>query len=204
MKLFFILFFPLLTFANYLSIGESGEMIPSDSYRIGGSLQTNSAGRGGMNVGSFLDTGWRDDLSSRFLFGVGSVDFHMGATLKYIPFPDIGNQPALGIRTAIWLARIEDSSITTLQFAPLASKKISISKGKLTSYFAVPINLTYYKNKSDSGAQFTFGAEYEHPELNDVFFAAELALNLNKSESGISFFVSIPFDNNSGFKRRSK
>lgn len=204
MKYLILLFCPLLSFANYLSIGESGEVIPPSSYRLGGSLQSSTAGSGGLNVGGFLDAGWRDDLSSRFLFGVGSVDFHMGASLKYVPFPDFGNQPALGIRTAFWLTRIDDTSVTTLQIAPLVSKKINIEKGKLTTYVAVPINLVYFKNRSDTGTQFTFGAEYEHHELPNVFFAAEMAVDMNKSESGLSFFASIPFDNASGFKRRAK
>lgn len=199
-----LLFLPLTTSANYLSIGESGEMIPTDSFRLGGSLQTLSAGKGGLNIGGFLDAGWRDDLSSRFLFGVGSVDFHMGGTLKYIPFPDVGNQPALGLRTAFWLTRIEDTSVTTFQVAPLASKKININKGNLTSYFALPINFVFFKNKNETGTQFTVGAEYEHPDMHDVFFAAEVNLNLNKSESGLSVFASIPFDNKTGFKKRTK
>lgn len=198
------LMFPLMSFANYLTIGESGEVIQPGSYRFGGSLQTYSAGNGGLNVGGFFDAGWKDDLSSRFLFGVGSVEYQMGATLKYIPFPDYGNQPALGIRSAIWLSRIEDTSVTTLQFAPMASKKIDINKGKLTSYVALPINIVAMKNSNTTATQFTVGAEYEHPEVPDVFFAAELQINLNKSDSGLAFFASIPFDNNSGFKRRAK
>lgn len=204
MKLLIILFFPLFTFANYLSIGESGETINPDSFRIGASLQSLTAGKGGLNVGSFLDAGWRDDLSSRFLFGVGAVDFHLGASLKYVPFPDVDNQPALGVRTAFWLTRMDDTSVTTLQVAPLASKKINIKKGKLTSYVAIPINLVFLKSKSETGTQFTFGAEYEHPDWHDVFLAGEISLDLNKSESGVSVFVSIPFDNSSGFKKRAK
>lgn len=204
MKYLLILFLPIFSFANYLSIGESGETIAPNSYRVGGSLQSLSAGKGGLNVGGFLDTGWRDDLSSRFLFGVGSVEYQMGATLKYVPFPDYGQQPALGVRTAFWLTRIEDSSISTLQVAPLISKKINVDKGHLTSYFAVPFNIVSVKNKTDTGTQFTMGAEYEYPEWKNVYFAAELSLELNKSESGLCFFVSIPFDNATGFKRRAK
>ena len=204
MKLLILLFFPVVTFANYLSIGESGETINPNTYRIGGSLQSSSAGKGGLNVGGFLDSGWREDLTSRFLFGVGAVDFHMGASLKYVPFPDVDNQPALGVRTAFWLTRIDDTSVTVLQVAPMASKKIDIKKGKLTSYVAVPLNFVFLKNKSETGTQFTFGAEYEHPDWHDVFFAAEIALDLNKSESAANIFVSIPFDNKSGFKKRAK
>lgn len=204
MKYIFILFVPLMSLANYLSIGESGEIINPGSYRVGGSLQSLSAGSGGMNVGGFLDAGWQDDLSSRFLFGVGSVEYQMGATLKYIPFPDVDNQPALGVRSAFWLSRQDDTSVTTLQFAPMASKRIQIPKGNLFSYVALPINIVAIKNHNEAGTQFTLGAEYDHPEMRNVFFAAELQLNLNKSESGICVFASIPFDNKSGFKRRAK
>ncbi len=204
LSLLFSLMLPLTSLANYLTIGESGEVIQPGSYRVGGSLQTYSAGNGGLNVGGFLDAGWREDLSSRFLFGVGSVEYQMGASLKYIPFPDYGNQPALGIRSALWLSRFDDTSVTTLQFAPMASKKIDIQKGKLTSYVALPINFVAIKNNNTTATQFAVGAEYEHPEVRDVFFAAELQLNLNKSDSGLAIFASIPFDNNSGFKRRSK
>lgn len=204
MKWLVLLIFPFTSFANYLSIGESGEILPTNSYRLGASLQTLTAGKGGLNVGGFLDAGWRDDLSSRFLFGVGSVEFHMGASIKYIPFPDIGNQPALGVRSAFWLTRIDDTSVTTWQVAPIASKKIDLTKGKLTSYFAIPINFVFLKNKSETGTQFTVGAEYEHPEWHDVFFTGEAVLNLNKSESGIAVLVSIPFDNDSGFKKKAK
>ena len=149
-------------------------------------MQTLSAGRGGLNVGGFLDAGWQDDLSSRFLFGVGSVEYQMGATLKYIPFPDYGNQPALGIRSALWLSRFDDTSVSTLQFAPMASKRIQVAKGNLTSYVALPINIVAMKNHNDTGTQFPVGAEYDHPEARNVFFAAELQLNLNKSESGLA------------------
>lgn len=204
LSLFFSLIFPVMSLANYLTIGESGEVIQPGTYRLGGSLQTYSAGNGGLNVGGFLDAGWKEDLSSRFLFGVGSVEYQMGASLKYIPFPDYGNQPALGIRSAIWLSRFDEISVTTLQFAPMASKKIDINKGKLTSYVALPINIVAMKNQNVTATQFTVGAEYEHPEVQDVFFAAELQINLNKSDSGLAFFASIPFDNSSGFKRRAK
>jgi hypothetical protein len=204
MKYLFLLLFPVLSFANYLSIGESGEVIQPNTYRVGGSFQTTSAGKGGVNVGAFLDSGWTDDMSSRFLFGVGAVEFQMGATLKYIPFPDVGQQPALGIRSAIWLSRIDDTSVTTLQFAPMASKKINVDRGRFTSYFAVPVNLVFLKNTNTTGTQFTIGAEYEHPDAPDVFFSGEIFLNLNKSDSGLGLFVCIPFDNTSGFKRRAK
>lgn len=201
MKWIVLLLFPCLAFANYLSIGESGEVMPPNTYRIGGSLQSMS----GLNAGGFLDVGWRDDLSSRFLFGVGYVEFQMGATLKYIPFPDIGKQPALGIRSAFWLARIGDTSVTTWQIAPMASKKIDLNgRGQLTGYVAIPINFTFFRNQNEVGTQFTVGSEYVHPDLHEVFFAGEIVLNMSKSESALNFFVSIPFDNKSGFKKRDQ
>lgn len=204
MKWILLFFLPNFVFANYLSIGESGEVINADSYRLGGTFQSSTAGNGGLNLGGFVDTGWTDDMSSRFLFGVGSLDFHVGASLKYVPFPDYENQPAIGVRSAFWVARIDSTSVTTLQIAPLVSKVIRISEGNLVSYFAIPVNFTFYSNKSSTGSQFTIGSEYSHPKIHNVQFAAELSLNLSKSESGFLILASIPFDNKSGFNTRSK
>lgn len=190
--------------ANYLSIGESGETLPQETYRIGASLQSLTAGKSGLNIGTFLDMGGSDEFSSRFLFGLGSVDFHLGGSIKYIPFPDFMNQPAIGIKASIWFARIADTSTTAYQISPLISKKVDIEKGTMTPYFAVPINLVYTKSNNSTGTQFVVGTEYQHPDLESVFFAGEFALNLNNSESGLSFFASIPFDANKGFQRRKK
>lgn len=192
------------SFANFLSIGESGEMLNKDHYRLGASLQNLSAGRGGLNIGAFVDSGISDDMSARFLFGVGSIDFHLGASLKYIPFPDFENQPAIGVKVSGWLARISDTSTTALQLAPLISKKVDIKSVELTPYFSVPVNFVFTKNNSQTGTQFVVGSEYQHPELQNVLFAAEVALNLNNSESGFAIFANIPFDASKGLHRRGK
>lgn len=190
--------------ANYLTIGESGEMINKGQHRLGASLQSLTAGKSGLNIGTFIDTGISDDSSARFLFGVGSVDFHLGGSYKYIPFPDFHNQPAIGLKASAWLARIADTSTTTFQISPLISKKVAIDKGELTPYFAIPVNIVVTKNTNATGAQFVVGSEYQHPEVENVIFAGEVALNLNNSESGFAIFASIPFDSSKGLQRRSK
>lgn len=201
---FFFISFASFSFANFLSIGESGEMLNKGNYRVGASLQNLSAGRSGLNIGTFVDSGISDDMSARFLFGVGSVDFHLGGSLKYIPFPDFENQPAIGIKASAWLARIADTSTTAIQLAPLISKKVDIKKVELTPYFSVPVNFVFTKSNSQTGTQFVVGTEYQHPELENVLFAGEVALNLNNSESGFAIFASIPFDASKGLHRRSK
>lgn len=203
-SLFVLTFISSLSLANYLSIGESGEILNKGNYRLGASLQSSSAGRGGLNVGTFVDMGMSDDMSARFLFGVGSIDFHLGGSFKYIPFPDFENQPAIGLKASAWLARISDTSTTAVQISPLISKKVDIKKVELTPYFAVPVSVIFTKNTSVTGSQFVVGSEYQHPELENVLFSGEIALNLNNSESGFAIFASIPFDSTKGLQRRSK
>lgn len=201
--IFSITLFTKPVLANYLSIGESGEIIPKDNYRLGASLQSLTAGKSGLNVGGYMDMGVNSDSSARLLFAVGSVDFQLGGSYKYIPFPDYENQPAIGVRTAAWVARVSDTSITTFQIAPLISKKVQVPKGELTPYIAVPINMTFTKDTNTTGTQFVVGTEYSHPELENVQFAGEILLNLNKSESGLCLFASIPLDPKKGLKRRN-
>lgn len=192
--------FTLNAQANYLSIGETGEVIQPNSYLIGASLQSISSGKSGFNAGGIVDAGWTEDSSSRFSFGFGVVDFHVGASYKLIPFPDYENQPAIGLKSSFWLARIDGTSTTTLQLSPLISKKVSSTSGQFTPYFAIPINYTSTKDSSQTGLQCVVGTSFEHSDLGQIVLTGEVALNLKDSESGLVVLATIPFDGTKGFK----
>lgn len=204
MSILLIILLTPLAQANYLSIGESGEIINKGHYRLGASLQSTTAGKSGVNIGTFVDMGWADDLSGRFLFGVGTVDFHLGGSVKYIPFPDFQNQPAIGVKASAWLARVSDTSTTAIQLSPLVSKRVALETGEITPYLAIPLNFIYTKSSDITGTQFVVGSEFLHPDLENYLFTGELTLNLSNSESGLAIFISIPFDASKGLQRKAK
>lgn len=188
--------------AGYLTIGESGELVKPHTYRIGGSPQFLTNEGGGMNVEAFLDAGWTDEMSSRFSFGVGKVDFNLGGSLKYVPFPDVSEQPAIGVKVAGYFARMGSENVTTLQLAPMVSKKFDSDHGLWIPYTAVAFNVGTFKDKSGLGTNFIIGSELQHPDAERFLFAAEVGFNLKDSFSWVAGFVSIPFDSESGFKKR--
>ncbi|MEK6772768.1 MAG: hypothetical protein AABY64_02400 [Bdellovibrionota bacterium] len=209
MKSIMNLFFVLTTFcwaaqsqAGYLTIGESGELVKPQSYRIGAAPQFLTNEGGGMNVQAFLDAGWTEEMTSRFSFGVGKVDFNIGASLKYIPFPDVGDQPAIGVKATGYFARMASESITTLQLAPMISKKYQSDNGLWIPYTAVAFNVGTFKDRSGLSTNFVIGSELQHPEAERFLFAAEVGFNLKDSFSWVAGFVSIPFDSKTGFKKR--
>ncbi len=187
--------------ANYLTIGESGEVIGEGQNRIGATPQFFTNEGGGMNIGAFMDMGWNEAMSSRFSLGLGKVDFNLGASLKYIPFPDVDQQPAIGIKTALFFARVASENITTLQLAPMVSRKVDSDIGLFVPYVAVALNLNS-SSKNTTGTQFILGSELKHNEIQNFLFSAEVSFNLKDSYSSVAGFVSLPFDSSKGLKKR--
>jgi hypothetical protein len=197
--LFAFVFQPLS--ASYLSIGESGEILPANTpYQMGLAPQLVTNNVAGGNLSTFLDKAWTDSLSSRFTLGLGVIDFFTGASLKYIPFPDVDNQPALGVKASFWHAREETENISTLQIAPMMSKKFqSQDHGLFTPYTAIGMSSFEVGGKGKNGLQFFVGSEWKPVDLPEYNFTAEVALDLEDSVSHITLFVGLPFSEKSGF-----
>lgn len=183
----------------YLSIAESGEILPSGTYQVGLEPQFLTNHSAGANLNVFFDTALSESWSTRVLLGAGAVDFNAFASAKWIPFPDVDNQPAMGLRFGAGIARDEDLNIVQVQVAPIASKKYDTEYGLTVPYIAVPFTLIDNKNEKVVASNIAFGAEYHHQEWNNVSFGGEIGLELSKSYSYISLFVSLPFDGKKGF-----
>lgn len=186
----------------YMTILESGELVPARMSRIGAISQIVTNDSSGLNADVTYDAGWNESSSSRFILGTGKMDIHMGGTFKWIPFPDVARQPALGLRSAIWYARYKDESYMTFSVAPLMSKKVEDPLGLFVPYVALPISFTLNRNKDFFGQQFVIGSEFTTKRAPLFSFAAELALNLKDSYSYIAAFVSYQFDGKVGLPLR--
>lgn len=185
--------------ASYLSLGESGELIPVGTYQFGAAPQFITNGDGGFNIAAFLDTAWTDSFGSRFMLGAGEVDFYVSASGKFIPFPDVARQPAMGIKLNFWYAREGSININTVQIAPMLSKKYDSDYGLFIPYAAYGISNSSLDGDSSTGEQFFVGTDWKSPQLEQVNMTFELATSLKDSTSSISFFASLPFDDKKGF-----
>lgn len=185
----------------YLSMGESGELVPMGKYQIGVEPQLMLNNGDGANFDAFFDAPINESTSARILIGAGTVDFNGFASVKYVPFPDVDNQPAIGIRGGIGVNRINGNNGIDLQVAPLVSKKTDTDIGLMVPYFALPLTYTSNSNDSFTRANVAIGSEWHSPQVPEVTFGAELGLDLNRSYSYISAFVTMPFDSAKGFGR---
>ena len=197
-----LIFMAASAHAGYLAVGESGELVPENTYRAGVAPEFIFNEGGGTNIDALLDYGYNDSTSFRVQAGAGKVDFHMGAGVKYVPFPDVDNQPAIGVKGSVWYARYQDDNIFTVQVAPLVSRKVQTEQGQFVPYAAIPINFNSGSHHNDTGSQFALGSDWQNPDWPNVFFNADLALNMSHSFSALTLSASFPFDAEKGFKRR--
>lgn len=186
----------------YLSIAESAEILPINEYQFGLEPQFLLNKGGGLNVNAFFDAPFDASTSGRISIGAGAVDFNAFASFKWIPFPDVDNQPAMGLRAGVGVARDDSENLLLGQIAPIASKKAQTDIGLFTPYISIPFQFVNNKHETISSSQFVVGSEYSHADLPDARFGGEVGFELSKSYSYMSVYVTIPFDGSKGLNRR--
>lgn len=182
----------------YLTISETAELPPATYYQLGFEPQFLTNKGGGTNATAFFDAPFTESSSGRLWLGAGVIDFNVGATFKYVPFPDVDNQPGIGFRAGGFFARKSSENFLTLQLAPIFSKKVNTDNGLFTPYAAVSLNITNTKERNFTGSQIVFGSEYKTPEIPKMYFGLETGIELNDSYSYISGTVTFPFDSSKG------
>ena len=189
--LFFAQFYPQISSA-YQTISESGELISADNYRFGFETQFGS----GANLTGFVDAPLNEVSQLRVLAGTGDVDFYAGVSYKWIPFPDLEKQPAVGLRVGSAIGRETTDNFVAFSGSPLVSKKIETPQGLAIPYLALPITYTSHKSKTTNALQLAIGSEFNTPELKKWGFGGELGINIKDSQSYIAFFATIIMDEN--------
>lgn len=185
----------------YLTINESAEILPKGYYSVGVEPQLNTSENSGLNLGVFVDAPLTEAAQARLSLGTGVTDFWASGSMKYIPYPDVDNQPAIGLRGSLTYGRDGDLNFFHTQLAPMASKKTPFVHGLLIPYVALPITHNATKEKNFVSSQLTMGSEFIPKGNKDFHYGAEIGFNLNQSFSYISAFVTMPFDGALGYRR---
>lgn len=183
----------------YLSMAESGELVSPGKYQVGIEPQFLTNKGNGANVNVFFDTALSDSSSARISMGAGSVDFNTFASVKWIPIPDFDNQPAMGLRAGAGIARDEDENVIQFQVAPLVSKRFDTEYGLTVPYLAVPFTFLNTKEENLVASNLVLGSEFQYVDWKEASMGAELGVDLNKSYSYISLFLTFPFESHKGF-----
>lgn len=186
------------TSSAYLSLAESGEILPMNEYQVGLEPQFLLNNGSGANINAFFDMPFNESTSGRISMGAGKIDFNAFASVKFIPFPDVDNQPAIGVRVGGGYTRVSDQNWLVGQVAPLVSKKVGTDIGTFVPYAAIPFEFVNKKDENITGSQFVIGSELLHPETPDLRYGAEVGFEMTKSYNYVSVYVSLPFDSAKG------
>jgi hypothetical protein len=184
----------------YYSVIDTGELVAPDHYRASIEPQLILNNYDGANLVGRFDTGLDRDSSVRGLIGLGKV-IEMGAMYKFVPYPDIGQQPAIGGEAGVVFARVNGENQISLRLTPLISKKFDTKYGGLTPYGSLPIGITSRPGETFVPVQIAGGAELRPDAFKNLAFYAELGINLNRAFSYLSVAVACEFDG-SAFNRR--
>ncbi len=191
----------LLTTAQsfaYFSTIDTGDLLERGKYRAILEPQIILDRYDGLNFVGRFDSGLTEDANVRALVGFGKVDFQMGGFFKYVPFPDVDKQPAIGGEAGILYARVNGETEFSLRIHPLVSKKFATEIGDLTPYVSLPLGITNRASDTFVPVQLVGGSEWKTLKWDNLRFFAEVGLNINHSFGYISGAVAYYFDDPTG------
>jgi len=178
---------------SYSILGESGEVITKDNVRVGLYPQSKISGGSGTNLGAFIDRGLNESTSLRAYLGSGDTSFFAGASVKWVPYPNLETQPAVGFRGGVSTGRDSSESFFAARAEPLVSKIIETEKLILIPYASVPIQFQNYKSSTNTLINLTVGSEFRPYTISKYEFGSEISFNIKDSFSYLSVFVTYNF-----------
>lgn len=188
----------------FLSIGESADVTPEGTLKLGLEPQIRLSEGSGANMSVFIDGGIREDMSYRALLGAGETDLTLAGSFKWVPYPDFERQPAIGFRGDINVGREAEETFTVVRVAPIISKQMQTDFVLFTPYAALPVGMQGVKGKTDTIAQLAIGSDIRVDDTPNFLFNAELGTNINRAFSYLSFNVTYLMNENHGFKVRNR
>ncbi len=175
-------------------LGESGEIINSN-FAAGVAPQFKFSGGGGTDFSVFGDLRMSDSLSGRASLSTGDTDFLGTASLKYVPFPDLESQPAIGGKLTLGFVNDNGGSGTVLRVEPIVSKKFKIDEWNITPYGALPVTwIAGIKGRGQAGAQLIAGSEVMKTSWRNWHLGSELGLQAKDSETYLLVYFKFLFD----------
>ena len=186
----------------YYSTMDTGELVNRDAWKAMLEAQGVFNRYDGANVVGHAETGLTPESSVEGLLGFGTTDYQLGGFYKFVPFPDVEGQPALGGKAGFILAHVDHKEEASFRFHPLISKQLDTDIGKVTPYASIPFGITIRGSDTYCPVQIEAGAEWKIPDNENFRVSGELGINLNKSFSYISIGLAYLFDDTPAAKKR--
>ena len=149
---------------------------------------------GHFNLTAHFDTGVSDSSQVRVSLGSGEDGTHLDFFYKDIPYPDYGQQPAMGYKVGTVFNSEQGENTFTLRLMPLVSKTYEINMNRWTPYFSLPLSVSVQKSTSTTPIHAVLGTELGLPSAPDMQLGFEVGVSLRDSFSYASAFISFYFE----------
>lgn len=191
-----ILLLPVKSFA-LLTVLDTGEIIESGNYKLGVQIQGVTDEPGGINFAGHVYLPISSAWNLRFHAGTGQTEFNVGGGLKWIPIPDINQQPAIGAIMEIEWASDNNFDVLYARIAPLISKTFRWEYGAMSPYAAIPLGLYHMfdadSDKTDLFLQLALGVELDFEAFDNFSVVGEGGFDLKDSFSYVSLMGKFTF-----------
>jgi len=192
--LFFLSAFISYPSWGYLTVLESGEPLTKSEMHIGFAPQFMSGDRTGSNGVLNLRTGLAEGQDFSAQLGGGDIHFWTTLSTRWIPIPDYDDQPAIGLRFDVTIAKIGSENSGAIRVAPFTSKRFRSDVGHIEPYIYLPIGLSILGGTYDNLSSLVVGSQLMIEDLQPVFFYGETAFNMKNSVSYFTIGIFATFD----------
>lgn len=199
--IFFVIcaFFSLPLWA-YNTTLDTGRLLQDGHYKMGVESQFVTSGDDGINIAGRFDGPINDELGWKAHAGFGTTDGFVGGYVKWIPYPDLEKQPAVGLIGGVQYARYSGLDELSLRIHPLVSKQFNVDLGEVTPYASLPLGLRSLDGETDLVMQLALGSEFRPMAWENIRVLAELAFDVRKSFSYFLVGATLEFDEENGIE----
>jgi len=179
----------------YMNLLTTGELTPTNHWATMGYLEGVFNKYDGVNINARGSYGISDELQVDAELGTGKFNAVMGAFAKWVPIPDVDNQPAIGLRAGIGFVDADKTNETSVNATPFISKGFQTEQGRFTPYGGVMLAVNSNDADTFFASRLILGTEWKSPleDWKDVRVLAELGFELSKSFSSLAVGMSYTF-----------
>jgi hypothetical protein len=188
----------------YYSVIDTGEVITPHTYQVSLEPQLITNRYDGAELVGRFDAGLDEASSVRGTLGVGSVHFEIGGFYKYVPFPDVGNQPAVGGEAGVIIATVPAGTEISFRFHPLVSKRLETEIGDFIPYASLPLGLTFRPDRTVIPIQVALGTEFRPLNYQNLSGFFEIGVDMLDAFGYVSIAAAYRFDDATIRGRRRK
>lgn len=184
----------------YYSTLTTGDLLERGNYEMNVETQFITDDDSGVNLVGRFDSWLSEDSNLRAVLGFGTTDFQVGGFYKWVPYPDVEGQPAIGLMAGLLYASTEGLDDISVRVHPFVSKKFEIELGEITPYGALPFGIRSMDGETDVPVQAVIGAELKTVNLEKIRFMGEIGFDINEAFTYVSLAASLQWDEENGIQ----